>query len=72
MCVVMGNGLHWNDGSTLFGSFMLGCTAYVPAGPPSPYVQEYGQCGGIGWSGNTICASPFVCKESSPYDWQCL
>ncbi|KAL2782432.1 Alpha/Beta hydrolase protein [Aspergillus keveii] len=31
----------------------------------------YGQCGGIGWSGPTACASG-VCTSSTPYYAQCL
>lgn len=33
---------------------------------------EWGQCGGIGWTGPTICASPYVCEELNPYYFQCL
>jgi len=33
---------------------------------------EYGQCGGIGWTGPTVCASPFVCTFSNSYYSQCL
>jgi acetylxylan esterase len=35
-------------------------------------VAQYGQCGGLGWSGGTICASPYVCKFSNAYYSQCL
>ncbi|KAF8300473.1 hypothetical protein DL93DRAFT_2188177 [Clavulina sp. PMI_390] len=35
-------------------------------------VAEYGQCGGIGYSGSTVCASPYVCTYSSAYYSQCL
>jgi hypothetical protein len=34
---------------------------------------EYGQCGGIGWTGPTVCASGCTCKAvSPPYYSQCL
>ncbi|KAG9023912.1 hypothetical protein FRB95_012318 [Tulasnella sp. JGI-2019a] len=33
---------------------------------------HYGQCGGIGWTGATVCASPFACTYSNPYFSQCL
>jgi endo-1,4-beta-xylanase len=32
---------------------------------------EWGQCGGIGWTGPTTCQSPFTCKEFNPYYSQC-
>ncbi|KAG9005393.1 hypothetical protein FRB95_004676 [Tulasnella sp. JGI-2019a] len=33
---------------------------------------EYGQCGGIGWTGPTVCASPYVCTYGNAYYSQCL
>ncbi|KAB5518700.1 glycosyl hydrolase family 61-domain-containing protein [Coniochaeta sp. 2T2.1] len=35
-------------------------------------VAAYGQCGGIGYSGCTTCASPATCKKSNEYYSQCL
>ncbi|MCJ1306974.1 hypothetical protein MMC25_000618 [Agyrium rufum] len=35
-------------------------------------VPEYGQCGGIGWTGATACASPWTCKVLNAYYSQCL
>ena len=32
----------------------------------------YGQCGGIGWTGPTVCASPATCVEENSYYSQCL
>ncbi|KAJ7469858.1 endo-1,4-B-xylanase A [Mycena galericulata] len=32
----------------------------------------YGQCGGIGWTGATTCATGSVCTFSNPYYSQCL
>lgn len=41
--------------------------------PPSGATQvEWGQCGGIGWTGPTVCASPYTCTYSSAYYSQCL
>lgn len=34
--------------------------------------QEYGQCGGVGWTGPTTCASPYTCQYSNAYYSQCL
>ncbi|KAG6810566.1 hypothetical protein H0H92_011322 [Tricholoma furcatifolium] len=33
---------------------------------------EWGQCGGVGWTGPTVCASPYVCTEYSEYYSQCV
>ncbi|EIN14753.1 hypothetical protein PUNSTDRAFT_48495 [Punctularia strigosozonata HHB-11173 SS5] len=33
---------------------------------------QYGQCGGIGWTGPTICASPYTCTVANDYYSQCL
>ncbi|KAI1324808.1 endoglucanase I [Xylariaceae sp. FL0255] len=33
---------------------------------------EYGQCGGIGYTGPTTCATPYTCKVSNEYYSQCL
>ena len=34
--------------------------------------QHWGQCGGIGWMGPTVCASPYTCQVGNPYYSQCL
>ncbi|KAI0789869.1 glycoside hydrolase superfamily [Abortiporus biennis] len=34
--------------------------------------QEWGQCGGIGWSGPTTCVSGTVCTKQNDYYSQCL
>ncbi|KAI0077415.1 Arabinanase/levansucrase/invertase [Panus rudis PR-1116 ss-1] len=35
-------------------------------------VAQYGQCGGIGYTGPTTCASPFTCKVQNDWYSQCL
>lgn len=35
-------------------------------------VPQYGQCGGIGWTGATTCAAGFTCTASGDYYSQCL
>jgi hypothetical protein len=32
----------------------------------------WGQCGGVGWAGPTVCASPATCKEQNEWYSQCL
>ncbi|MCJ1329250.1 hypothetical protein MMC10_005929 [Thelotrema lepadinum] len=34
-------------------------------------VAEWGQCGGIGWTGGTVCVSPYTCHVSNSYYSQC-
>jgi endo-1,4-beta-xylanase len=34
-------------------------------------VAQWGQCGGIGWTGGTACVSPYTCHYSNPYYSQC-
>ncbi|KAG9035048.1 hypothetical protein FRB95_012196 [Tulasnella sp. JGI-2019a] len=35
-------------------------------------VAQYGQCGGTGWTGGTVCASSYVCTYVNAYYSQCL
>lgn len=35
-------------------------------------VAHYGQCGGNGYSGSTVCASPYTCTYQNDYYSQCL
>ncbi|KAK7454015.1 hypothetical protein VKT23_011525 [Stygiomarasmius scandens] len=55
-------------GSTGGGSTGGGSTS----GGSSGTVPQYGQCGGIGYSGPTQCASGSTCTVSNPYYSQCL
>ncbi|KIM94072.1 carbohydrate-binding module family 1 protein, partial [Oidiodendron maius Zn] len=32
----------------------------------------WGQCGGIGLIGPTVCVSPYTCRYSNPYYSRCL
>ncbi|KAH7360299.1 putative acetyl xylan esterase [Rhexocercosporidium sp. MPI-PUGE-AT-0058] len=50
-----------------------GSTPTVTTSPGSGAVAErYGQCGGSGWAGATVCASPYTCKVQSQWYSQCL
>jgi len=46
-----------------------GPTSTSPSGPGQ---TEWGQCGGIGWTGPTTCQSPYTCQELNAYYSQCL
>lgn len=37
-----------------------------------PKATHWGQCGGIGYSGATVCEDPWVCTRSNDYYSQCL
>lgn len=41
-------------------------------GGGSGTVAHYGQCGGQGWTGGTVCVSPYTCQVSNAYYSQCL
>ncbi|RDB24361.1 Exoglucanase [Hypsizygus marmoreus] len=40
--------------------------------PPSATQVKYGQCGGTGWTGPTVCATGTTCQVLNPYYSQCL
>jgi len=42
------------------------------SGSGSGTVAHWGQCGGIGYSGPTVCASPYTCQAANSYYSQCL
>ncbi|KIJ31028.1 carbohydrate-binding module family 1 protein [Sphaerobolus stellatus SS14] len=44
-------------------------TSTAPSGATAPH---WGQCGGIGWTGSTVCVAPYTCKVSNAYYSQCL
>ncbi|KAI4154578.1 MAG: hypothetical protein LQ340_001587 [Diploschistes diacapsis] len=54
-------------------SFAIPFVALVAVlAPVRAQVPEYGQCGGIGYSGSTPCASGTVCSSVNAYYYQCL
>ncbi|OCL10902.1 carbohydrate-binding module family 1 protein [Glonium stellatum] len=34
--------------------------------------SQWGQCGGTGWTGATVCASPYTCTKYNDYYSQCI
>lgn len=36
------------------------------------FAQPYAQCGGIGWTGATVCVPGWACIVINPYYHQCL
>jgi beta-glucosidase len=47
-------------------------TSTTTSSATGPAQTEYGQCGGIGYSGPTTCQSPYTCQVLNPYYSQCL
>ncbi|KAF8900886.1 glycosyl hydrolases family 11-domain-containing protein, partial [Gymnopilus junonius] len=48
-------------------------TTTPPSGTPaSGTAAHWDQCGGIGFTGPTVCAAPYTCQASNPYYSQCL
>ncbi|EKM54287.1 glycoside hydrolase family 7 protein [Phanerochaete carnosa HHB-10118-sp] len=77
--VVFGNVKFGDIGSTFSGG-----TTSLPLPPPpasgsgssashapTGSVAQWGQCGGTGYSGPTVCASGFTCHVLNPYYSQC-
>ncbi|KAF8148705.1 putative acetyl xylan esterase [Crassisporium funariophilum] len=53
----------------------VGTTTTPPTSTGSPggsAVAHYGQCGGQGWTGSTVCAAPYTCQAQSAFYSQCL
>ncbi|KAF8855982.1 glycoside hydrolase family 18 protein [Acephala macrosclerotiorum] len=46
-------------------------TSSAESTPTTPLVSQWNQCGGEGWTGGTVCASPYVCTYLSVWYSQC-
>ncbi|KZV99052.1 CEL6 protein [Exidia glandulosa HHB12029] len=47
-------------------------TSTSTSSAPAATQTAYGQCGGTGWTGPTVCVSGFKCTVSNPYYSQCV
>lgn len=47
-------------------------TSSAPTSTSTDVAGQYYQCGGEGWTGPTVCASPYTCTYENPYYSQCL
>ncbi|KAH9476508.1 putative 1,4-beta-D-glucan cellobiohydrolase B [Psilocybe cubensis] len=63
-------GTTYTGGSS--GTTIGGGTTTTTSTAPGPTQTKYGQCGGIGWSGPTVCAPGSTCQSSNPFYSQCL
>ncbi|GJE99510.1 CBM1 domain-containing protein [Phanerochaete sordida] len=52
-------------------AYLAALAAILPA-YVNAQAQEWGQCGGIGWTGATTCVSGTTCQVLNPYYSQCL
>lgn len=46
-------------------------TTSPPTSTPTGTVPQWGQCGGMGYTGPTQCVSPYTCVATGPYWSQC-
>ena len=65
-----GSGSTMSTTTTTAGSTTTTTTSSGSTG--TGVAQHWGQCGGQGWTGPTVCASPYTCQVSNPYYSQCL
>jgi len=61
-----------SGGGTSPTTTAAGSTPTTTAGSTGGTSAEYGQCGGIGWTGPTVCAAPYTCQVANSYYSQCL
>lgn len=47
-------------------------TSSAPSTTSAAVAQHWGQCGGTGWTGPTLCAPGYTCSKQNEYYWQCL
>ncbi|KAG8865380.1 hypothetical protein FRB96_000270 [Tulasnella sp. 330] len=64
------NAMLSGTGTPTTGSSGSTTTSVTP--PAGGTVAHWGQCGGIGYTGATVCASPYTCQVSNAYYSQCL
>ncbi|KAF7341379.1 Acetyl xylan esterase [Mycena venus] len=58
--------------AALSGSGSTSTATTPPSNPTGGSVAEFGQCGGQGWTGGTVCVAPFTCQELNAFFFQCL
>ncbi|KAF3766952.1 glycoside hydrolase family 10 /Carbohydrate-binding module family 1 [Cryphonectria parasitica EP155] len=58
--------------STATATVTVGTTSTTTGASATATQTQYGQCGGDGYTGPTVCASPYTCEYFSEYYSQCL
>jgi len=69
--------IKFGDIGTTYTNTVSGGSTTAPSGSttasaPSATQTLYGQCGGQGWAGPTVCAAGSTCQFGNPYYSQCL
>lgn len=64
--------LSANGGSSPSSTKTSSTPASSPTGGTGGTSTDYGQCGGIGYTGPTKCPSGWTCKAANAYYSQCL
>nr|ADN88316.1 cellobiohydrolase I [Neolentinus lepideus] len=67
-----GTGTGSTTASSPPGTTTVPPSTTTTGGAPAATQTKYGQCGGQGYSGPTVCASGSTCQTSNPYYSQCL
>lgn len=68
-----GGGTTTSSSTTSSTTTMSSTTSASTTTVSGPQASHYAQCGGTGYSGPTVCASPYTCTAvSPPYYYQCL
>ncbi|KAH6677012.1 Cel74a [Plectosphaerella plurivora] len=47
-------------------------TSSAPPSTGTNVAQRFGQCGGQGWTGPTVCVAPYTCQKQNDWYSQCL
>jgi hypothetical protein len=66
-----GSGFCPTTTSTTMTSTSTTSTTSSPSSTATGTVNEWNQCGGEGWTGPTVCVSPFVCTVHSVWYSDC-
>ncbi|KAJ7764557.1 carbohydrate-binding module family 1 protein [Mycena maculata] len=53
-------------------TYLSALTAFLVYGVSGQTAGDYGQCGGIGWTGATTCPANWTCSEINDYYSQCF
>ncbi|KAJ6559850.1 Alpha/Beta hydrolase protein [Mycena capillaripes] len=64
--------IHGDEDMAWFGIDPSLAPPVLPPPPPPPPVQHFGQCGGQGYTGSTVCVPPYTCVVNNAFFSQCL
>lgn len=70
--ILSGNSSGGTTTTAVSTTMVTTSTAATTTATSAGTVAQFGQCGGQGWTGGTVCVSPFTCVVSNPFYSQCL